>query len=273
MGRVYILGHVHLRGTDHHSTATLDELVEAAKRFGFRQIDLTPHLREPSDPNRPARISFDQLGDLWEKAKSQSAKRAGLGIALGFETNIVPIWHGSTILGVHLDIGPTTPLANPIVASCHFTAALGWPKERDSDTCPQQNPVWMLDSYLQVLESYTAPLDLSVIGHPFEYSPRPPIVEQVRALAVAAREAGVALEINLRRLLKVANPSTRILQQKALLLQPHYVEVLAETGVKIYLGTDIHNSNELGNLNNIQLVARCLVRNGIREEQIIGWED
>lgn len=270
---VKTLGHVHLKGTDHHASVTLGEVVEAARSFGFNQIDLTPHLRDPSNPHRPPTIPFDRLGEEWETAPKATGD-GGPKVRLGVEANIVPSFKGGTLYGVHLDIEPSTPLASPMIASFHFTSRekLGWPKERDSDTCSQQNPSWMLRGYLELLEDYLAPLDLSVLGHIFEYSSPAPSVEQVERLALAAKEAGVALEINLWWLLKIAEPSEDVLQQKVLLLRPPYVDVFAQTGVNLYLGTDIHNGNELEHLENVQLVADYLIQNGVQREQILGWE-
>lgn len=275
MGRVTILGPCHLRGTDFHSTVTLEELVEAAGRFGFSQIDLTPHLRDPANPHRLPSIPFKRLGEMWEVAKAEHATGSGRPkVQLGLEVNIVPIYYEGTILEVGIDLEPNTPLAYPTIASYHFTSRekLGWPKERDSDTCPQQDPGWMYEGYLQLLDDYV-PLGLSVLGHIFEYASRAPSPGQAWWLAVTAKRAGAALEINLRRLLKIAEPTEDILQQKVLLLQPPYVDVFAQTGVSLYLGTDIHNSDELEHLENIQLIAEYLIRNGVQGAQIIGWED
>lgn len=271
---VKTLGHVHLRGTDHHASVTLGEVVEAAGRFGFDWIDITPHLRDPSNPHQPPTIPFDRLGERWERAP-RTAGDGGSGVQLGVETNIVPSYDGDWLFGVHLDVEPDTPLAWPVIASYHFTSKskLGWPKERDSETCPQQDPGWMLRGYLELLKDYLVPLDLSVIGHPFEYSAKPPTPEQVGRLAQAVKEVGAMLEINVRRLLRIAKPTEEVLQQKVWLLRPPYLDVLTQTGVGLYLGTDIHNPDELQHLNNVRLVAEYLINHGVREEQIVGWED
>ena len=266
---VTLVGHVHLGGTDHHASVTLGEVVEAAGRLGLNQIDLTPHLRDPSDPHRPPKIPFGRPEERW-KVASEAVKGDGLKVRFGMEANIVPSYDGDRLFGIHLDIEPNTPLAWPVIASFHFTSRgkLGWPKEHDSETCDQQNPEWMLKGYLKLLEDR-----VNIIGHPFEYASEMSTPEQVGELARTAKEAGVALEINLRRLLKVAGPSEEVLQQKVWLLRPPYVEVLSQTGVSLYLGTDIHNSNELENLGNIQLVAKYLINQGVHGEKILGWEE
>lgn len=147
-------------------------------------------------------------------------------LLLGAEIDMVPRLREGNMVG-ELDVGAPLLGVWPVIVGAHYTAAL-WPKERDEDRCPQQEPGWMTEAYCQVVKRYSTAYDptLTALGHIYRHCP-PPSPAQLRQVARVARQYDVVLELNINQL-----------QHDKWLLEDWALRVLAETRMPIYIGTN-----------------------------------
>jgi len=266
VGRVVVVDHVHVvwNGVNReHVSVTLEEVVAAAQLEDLL-IGLTPHTRDPCHP--------DTVVNLEDLAAQIAALNAEDLVSLGVETNILPVWIRGSIAGFRTDLEyiPQAEwkfLGGLVVASLHFTRELGYPKLENSDTCAQQAPARMLGAYLAILAT-RPPLKIDVIGHPFKHVSAPATLAQLHTLAQAAKRKHVALEVAIKGVLRSHGPI-----QWPWIVEAQCLRILINTGVDLYLGTDIHTPDQLEHLGNIQFVAQELIKRGVRPEQILNWEE
>ncbi|MFW6143708.1 MAG: hypothetical protein ACOC4Z_02185 [Patescibacteria group bacterium] len=279
MGRLQVLGHVHCsweRGPrfdnvswnasrPEHVSTNLSEIIRAAKKYCFARVDLTPHYHDPENS-----FCVPPFEKLWGEIVLTGCENL---IYQGVEANVVLVRdarHDTENIGLDFNPDQFQLSISPVIASIHFTRELGWP-EYDGVPRPQQDPEWMLEAYLEIMEKFPY---VEVLGHPFQYSVGiacetyiPANRHQLGELATAAQKAGVALEVNAGKALR-----SREKIKWPWMLAPKYAAVLADSGVSIYIGTDIHTPGKLEYLRNLDQVCEWLIRLGVSPDQIIGWE-
>jgi len=107
-----------------------------------------------------------------------------------------------------------TPVLDPLIFSTHFTSRekLGWPKARDRDTCPQQDPGEMTRIYKLVMNQLGPVPEgrLWIIGHPYIYAKAKPNLKQFASFASKVADLGFAVERGFKHLLP---DPTRVLRE------------------------------------------------------------
>jgi DNA polymerase (family 10) len=210
-----VLGDLHVHtnaSTD--ARASLEEIVEEAARLGRRYLAITDHSR-----SRPLGLDARGLAEQRGRIAALARERPEPRVLAGVEVDILP--DGS------LDL-PAETLAGLdwVVASVHSDFAQ--PKER------------MTDRVVRAIRSGV----VDVVGHPSgrRIGHRDPVELDLDAVLEAAREAGVALEVN-------AMPERLDLTDRA-------CRLAKEAGVRVAISTDAHVADHLGNLRNGVWVAR-----------------
>jgi DNA polymerase (family 10) len=225
VGEDDVLGdlHVHSKASS-DARGTLEELAEKAAQLGRRYLAITDHSR-----SRPLGLDEAALAAQREQIAALGRREAEPRLLAGVEVDILP--DGS------LDL-PLAALARLdwVVASVHADFA--------------QSAERMTDRIVRALRSGV----VDVLGHPSGrlVGHRDPYELDMEAVLEAAREAGVALEVN-------AMPERLDLTDRA-------CRLAKKAGVRVAISTDAHVAAHLGNLRNGVWVAR---RGWLEPEDVI----
>jgi DNA polymerase (family 10) len=225
VGEDDVLGdlHVHSKASS-DARGTLEELAEKAAQLGRRYLAITDHSR-----SRPLGLDEAALAAQREQIAALGRGEAEPRLLAGVEVDILP--DGS------LDL-PLAALARLdwVVASVHADFA--------------QSAERMTDRIVRALRSGV----VDVLGHPSGrlVGHRDPYELDMEAVLEAAREAGVALEVN-------AMPERLDLTDRA-------CRLAKKAGVRVAISTDAHVAAHLGNLRNGVWVAR---RGWLEPEDVI----
>jgi DNA polymerase (family 10) len=215
--------HVHSKASS-DARASLAELVEEAARLGRRYLAVTDHSR-----SRPLGLDEKGLAEQRARIAALASGRAEPRVLAGVEVDILP--DGSLDLPVE-----TLAALDWVVASVHtdFTQ----PKAR------------MTDRIVRALRSGV----VDVLGHPSgrRIGHRDPSELDLDAVLEAAREEGVALEVN-------AMPERLDLTDRA-------CRLAKEAGVRVAISTDAHVAAHLSNIRNGVWVAR---RGWLEREDVV----
>jgi DNA polymerase (family 10) len=205
--------HVHSRASS-DARASLDELCEAAARLGRRYLAITDHSR-----SRPLGLDAQGLAEQRDRIAALARARPEPRLLAGIEVDILP--DGSLDLPVETLAG-----LDWVVASVHSDFAQ--PRAR------------MTDRIVRALRSGV----VDVLGHPSgrRLGHRDPSELDLDAVLEAAREQGVALEVN-------AMPDRLDLTDRA-------CRRAKEAGVRVAISTDAHLAEHLENVRNGVWVAR-----------------
>lgn len=228
-----ILGDLHVHSnTSSDGRATLDELAEAARRLGRRYLAITDHSR-----SRPLGLTAADLPGY--VATIREANRALHGrphLIAGLELDVLA--DGA------LDLAPDTVAAlDWVVASVHARF--------------NQSSAEMTARLVAAIRSGV----VDAIGHPSgrQLGVRDAYDFDIDSVLAAAREAGVALEVN-------AMPERMDLTDKG-------CRLAKDAGVKVAISSDAHNASQLENLRYGVWVAR---RGWLEARDVLNtraWED
>jgi DNA polymerase (family 10) len=220
-----ILGdlHVHSRASS-DARATLDELATEAARLGRRYLAITDHSR-----SRPLGLDEKALAAQREQIAALERATGAPHLLAGVEVDILP--DGSLDLSAEALAG-----LDWVVASVH--SDFSQPRDR------------MTDRIVRALRSGV----VDVLGHPTgrRIGHRDAYELDLEAVLEAAREAGVAIEVN-------AMPERLDLTDRA-------CRLAKQAGVRVAISTDAHVAAHLSNIRNGVWVAR---RGWLEPEDVI----
>ena len=204
-----IRGELHAHTTWSDGNSSIEELVEAAARFGHAYLAICDHATGPGMVGGVG-IEDEEILEQRETIRVVN-EEADIDVLAGIEANIDAdggISVGDAVLA-ELDL---------VVASPHSDL------DQTSDTATDR-----------LVEAISHP-DVDIIGHPTGrmLNRRPGLDPSIEAVANAAAEHGTALEVN-------ANPSR-------LDLSGAMVRAAIEAGARIVINTDAHSPTEFNNM-------------------------
>ncbi len=259
------IAHVHFREGERgpeEATLDFDEGLAILEEHAIEELVVTFHLRHPADlrPATPA--------PLLEKITQY---RGPVKLALMPEANLVFSASGSNGRAAvshdidtwrHLDIPQErlSPLLAGWIVSAHFTKALGWTKEKDTDRSREQTYACAAHLYEKIMRQDWR----GWIGHPFRWCSGGDPRKALKRTLAAAVETGRIVEIPLHHLHRGERPSGPMLRPA----------IIAEFGGTplVALSTDAHHKDQLKEgIETTFWVAEWLVSEGVRPEQIWGW--
>ena len=220
-----------------HATGKPTEYAAAARRVGLQEIGFTDHAPMPEDDFDDWRMPSKEL-DLYV-AWVQEARQdhPDLNIRLGLEVDYLP--------GLEPWIQDLTR-RHPwdyLIGSVHYLFP-GWAVDdpRQIREWEKRDPVQVWQLYVERLTAAAKSGLFDVIGHvdlPKKFGFRPPddVVAFYRPFLLAARKAGVAIELNTAGLRKECR---EIYPGRALLEAAH------REGIPITFSSDAHAPEEMG---------------------------
>jgi hypothetical protein len=212
MGNPKVAFGIHVSELDSDSQISIAEAVSIALKAGYEELVVTAHTYHPTDL---APLNIRKLHELL-------ARKYPLRVSFAPEANIRPRYGlvRRKLAGVSLDLLGTyfDQEAHPVplraaILSLHFTRSLGFPKERDSETCPEQDVRVMLKMYRWALNEWERAHAKrlgcpAVIGHRFKYG-QGDVGAEARArldLRDEAERRGHWVEISIRSWALGGNP-------------------------------------------------------------------
>jgi DNA polymerase (family 10) len=165
-----MLGDLHMHTTATDGTATIREMVEAAKSRGLRYIAITDHSKRVAMANG---LDADRLRQHWNEIENVRKEISGIEVLKGIECDILE--DGTMDLDDEV-----LAEADWVIAVLHY--GLRQPKEQ-------------ID--LRLMNAIRNP-NVSIIGHPTAriIGKRPPVAFSFETFLKAAADYGVMLEIN-----------------------------------------------------------------------------
>ena len=238
------------------------EIAEAAASKNFVAFGFTEHFQTPPMAMTPDPVLHEQLG-LFDDyvARIHAIQQAHPFVLLGAEVEYMRGAHDWT--REHVSRWPFDYL----VGSVHYVRLgdadilIDWERSRVEDAIeraggPERLQLTYYEQLLELVEWKLA----SVIGHldlikmwltPEEVVRTPAIEKAVRAVLEAMRDAGVAMDVNARGLLK---PCKRIYPDDWILAEARRI------GVPVTLGDDSHAAAEVGL--NLDVAVDAIARAG-----------
>lgn len=195
--------HMHTTATD--GTATISEMIHAAKDRGLKYIAITDHSKRVSMANG---LDADRLRQHWKEIDKVRAKISGIEVLRGIECDILE--DGTMDLDDEV-----LAEADWVIAVLHY--GLRQPREQ-------------ID--LRLLNAIRNP-NVSIIGHPSArmINKRPPVAWSFETILKAAAEYGVMMEINA--------------SYQRLDLDDVQAAAARDLGIPIVISTDAHSTGGL----------------------------
>jgi len=258
------------------ATLGFEKAMWLLEAHGIRQIVATFHLRHPSDLrlarpqlllrlieeyDGPIRISLMPEANLVLRGSSLPVtKRISHDIAT---------WKRMSVRRSRL-----RSLVSGWILSAHFTRKLGWSKHKGVASASEQTFEFMIPLYCQIMRQEWR----GWIGHPFQWCAGGNVEESVRRFVTAAANKGRIVEISVKPVRGRSNLTIQEIRESISMFRPdiiaefssysmHTGDPLAAISVDAHSLTDL----ELG-LENASRVAEWLVAEGVRPEQIWGWD-
>ena len=221
---------LHAHTTESDGQLSIRELAELAKARGFHTIAVTDHSRASAQANG---LSVERLLRHIEAVREAERSVGGIRILAGSEVDI--------LADGHLDYDDDTLAKLDIVVASPHTAL-------------RQDPATATERLLRAIRN---PL-VHVIGHPTGriILGRDGLSPDIRAVAAAAAEHGVALEVNAHWM--------------RLDLRDSHVRAAADAGAMIAINCDVHAAEDADNLRYGVMTAR---RAGLTPDRCVNCLD
>ncbi len=203
-----IQGDLHMHTTATDGTATISEMVQAAKARGLKYIAITDHSKRVSMANG---LDADRLRQHWKEIDKVRGQISGIEVLRGIECDILE----DGTLDLDDDV---LSEADWVIAVLHY--GLRQPQDQ-------------ID--LRLLNAIKNPY-VSIIGHPSAriINKRPPVAWSFETILKAAAEYGVMLEINAA--------------YQRLDLDDIQAAAARDRGIPIVISTDAHSTSGLDGL-------------------------
>ena len=256
------IAHVHFREGERGSEEAslgFDEAMAIIEGRGIRRVVATFHVRHPTDlqPAMPRALlaliqSYEGPASITLMPEANMVLRGGGGQRIGHD---IEAWR-------ELDL-PREEFAGMVrgwIVSAHFTKLLGWTKDRDKETAPEQTYPLVADLYEELMQQPWQ----GWIGHPFRHCAGDGRVAALRRLYRAAAETGRAVEVVAHHVEEVA------------LMAP---EAIAEFSHRtdrplVAIAVDAHQRSQLeAGIDQSYALADLLIARGVWPSAIWNWED
>lgn len=262
--------HIHFREGERgpeEASLRFEEGMAVLERYSIQEAVVTFHLRHPTDL-RPAspQVLLQYVAQYDGPVKLTVMPEANLIFSSQGEDGATVTHDIETWKDVRVSPPNLCSLIKGWILSAHYTKALGWSKEEDSEDAPEQTNNFAARVYAKIMAQDWQ----GWIGHPFRWCSGKDKIEPLKQTLALALERSHLLEI----------PAAGFDQGKSVsrvMLQPDVIAQFAPQSIlndrpAIAISLDAHHLPELEErIESSFRLAEWLVSEGVQPNQIWGW--